>query len=109
MKPRTLRWFTPTAIVIAAIIATLLMLALTSCATVPNVPKTVTVVVEKFKPLPAWATEPMVKPQLMDGTVGAHLKREEALDAAFDYSNCVRKLLKALDTNASVDVKECQR
>jgi hypothetical protein len=109
MKPATLRWFTPTAVVIVAIVATLLMLALTSCAAVHTIPATVMVPIEKFKPLPAWATDPLVKPAPADGTVGAHLKSEAERGAVIDYANCVRKLLKALDDNAGVDAKACRQ
>ena len=41
---------------VLVVVIPLVIAALTGCSTVPTVPQTVTVTVEKFKPLPAWAT-----------------------------------------------------
>jgi hypothetical protein len=109
MKLATLRWVNPTTTVLVAIAATLLLLALTSCETMPKVPKTVTVVVEKFKPLPKWATEQLPKPMPADGKVSSHLSDEDARGAVIDYANCRSKLIEAMDAGGSVDAKECQR
>jgi hypothetical protein len=78
-----------------------------SCQPRPNVPKQVTVVVEKRVPIPAWATDPLVKPQPTDGTVGARNRSHDARGAVIDVANCHRLLLKKLDAGETVDPKEC--
>lgn len=94
--------------VLIVLLCILAALGLTGCATrAPNVPKQVTVVVEKFKPLPAWATDPLAKPEPADGTVGARLHSHEARGAVIDVANCHRLLLKKLDAGEAVDPKEC--
>ena len=87
-------------------------LALTACQTTPNVPETVTVVVEKYKPLPEWATTPITAAKPPKATTGReYLRRESALDALVDYvlgiANCDRRLLAKLDKGEPVDRKEC--
>jgi hypothetical protein len=82
-------------------------LGFTGCQPRPNVPQQVTVVVEKFKPLPAWATDPLAKPEPADGTVGARLRSHEARGAVIDVANCHRLLLKKLDAGETVDPQEC--
>jgi len=96
-------------VILVAILGTLVTLLLGGCATTPHVPRTVTVVVEKFKPLPKWATEPLPKPMPADGKVSSHLSDEDARGAVIDYANCRSKLLEAMDAGGSVDAKECQR
>lgn len=88
---------------------------LTACCpeTRPNVPETVYVPVTKFKPLPEWAVAPIdvPKPTRQGDTVRAHLKHEDALDAAFDRLNgeinCRLRLLVKLDKGESVSREEC--
>jgi hypothetical protein len=82
-------------------------LGFTSCQSRPNTPDQVTVVVEKFKPLPAWATDPLVKPEPADDTVGARLRSHEARGGVIDIANCDRLLLKKLDAGDPVDPKAC--
>ena len=81
----------------------------TACERRPNVPATVTVVVERYKPLPAWATAPLPKPQAADGTVLQHLRNEEARGGVIDVANCHRRLLVKLDQGAAVDKRECEQ
>jgi hypothetical protein len=93
--------------VFAVLLVVLAIVGLSGCATTPNVPKQVVVTVEKFKPLPAWATDPLAKPEPVDGTVGARMRSHEARGAVIDVANCHRLLLKKLDAGESVDPKEC--
>lgn len=79
------------------------------CSTVPKVPEKVTVVVEKYKPLPEWATAPLVKPMPWDGTVGAYLKSEDERGNVIDLANCHRLLLRKLDAGEAVTPEECNR
>jgi hypothetical protein len=98
-----------TARLASLLLALLLVPALgfTGCERRPNVPRQVTVVVEKFKPLPAWATDALAKPEPADGTVGARNRAFEARGLAIDVANCHRLLLKKLDAGETVDPKEC--
>jgi hypothetical protein len=82
-------------------------LGFTSCQSRPNTPAQVTVVVEKFKPLPAWATDPLLKPEPADDTVGARLRSNEARGGVIDIANCHRRLLQKLDRGEPVDKREC--
>lgn len=86
-----------------------LCLLLSACATVPNIPEQITVVVEKFKPLPAWATDELPKPVAADGTVGARVRSEDARGHVIDLANCHRRLLRRLDAGQAVDRRECAR
>jgi hypothetical protein len=88
-------------------IALLPALGFGSCQPRPNVPKQVIVTVEKFKPIPTWATDPLVKPEPADGTVGARNRSHDARGAVIDVANCHRLLLKKLDAGEAVDPKEC--
>ncbi|WP_396616795.1 hypothetical protein ACHZ97_04255 [Lysobacter soli] len=75
----------------------------------PAVPETVTVVVERYRDLPEWATQPLPKPEAANGTVGARLHNEEARGGVIDLGNCHRDLLSRLDRGESVDPKACAR
>jgi hypothetical protein len=81
----------------------------TACASVPNVPEQVIVPVERFKPLPTWATEPLPVPQPIDGTVEARIRSEAARGITIDLANCHRRLLAKLDKGETVDKQECER
>jgi hypothetical protein len=99
-------------VIIALIVGILVVLsfgALPGCASAPVMPQTVTVVVEKFKPMPTWATATQAKPMLADGTVASHLRREDALDASFDYNACLRRLLASLDADKPVSASVCDK
>lgn len=88
------------------------VLALPACQSapkLPQVPEQVTVVVERYKPLPSWATEQLVKPEAASGKVGDRLRNEEARGGVIDVSNCHRRLLARLDKGETVDKKECER
>lgn len=78
-----------------------------SCQRKPTVPQTVTVVVEKMKPIPSWATDALDKPQRVDGTVGAALKSEDQRGNVIDLANCHRRLLARMDRGEVVQQKEC--
>lgn len=92
-----------------ALLAAVLLTGWGSCERRPNVPKQVTVVVETFKPLPAWATEALPKPVATDGTVGARVRSEDARGHVIDLANCHRRLLRRLDAGQAVDRRECDR
>ncbi|GAB3755170.1 hypothetical protein [Lysobacter olei] len=88
------------------------VMALAACQTtpkLPQVPEQVTVVVERYKPLPSWATEQLVKPLAASGKVGDRLENEEARGGVIDVANCHRRLLARLDMGEAVDKKECER
>jgi hypothetical protein len=88
--------------------AALACFALVACTNArPTAPEQVAVVVERYKPLPAWATDPLVKPEPVDDTVGARLRSHEARGGVIDVANCDRLLLKQLDAGAAVDPKAC--
>ena len=85
-----------------------LVLLLTGCASAPTIPKVNTVVVETYKPLPAWATDPLAKPAPGSDAVGDHLQSEDARGAVIDYANCTRALLKRLDAGQPVTPSDCK-
>jgi hypothetical protein len=74
----------------------------------PNVPQTVTVVVEKWRPLPAWATAILPNAAPVDGTVRALLIANDQRAATLDYANCRARLLARLDKGENPDLKECK-
>lgn len=84
-----------------------IILLIGGCASAPTVPKTVTVVVEKFRPLPKWATEPLVKPVPANLTTGAVVESHNARGAVIDLANCHRRLLAELDKGEPVDDNGC--
>ena len=81
----------------------------TSCQRRPTIPEQVPVVVERFRPLPSWATEPLDKPQPADGTVGERARSEQARGVVIDLANCHRRLLARLDKGEAIDARECSR
>lgn len=97
------------------IAAVLLPLALAACQSVPDLPDlpelpgTTTVVVERYRDLPAWATEPLHVAPRADGRVESHLRHEAALQAAVDLANCHRRLLARLDAEQPVAPSECMQ
>lgn len=91
------------------IAAAAVLMLLAACQTTPNVPEQVTVVVEKYRPLPAWATEPLEKPQPADGTVLERVRSEHARGVVIDLANCHRRLLAKLDRAESVGETECAK
>lgn len=93
---------------ILALFAALLLTGWGSCERRPNVPEQVTVVVEKFKPLPDWATAPLPKPERADGTIGALSRSHEARGSTIDVANCHRALLRRLDAGEPVDKRACE-
>jgi hypothetical protein len=89
----------------------LILLALVGCqrfVSKPNVPQTVTVTVEKWRPLPDWALAPLPNAAPVDGTVGALWHANEARAATVDYANCIFRLLARLDKGETPSVKECK-
>lgn len=92
----------------ALICALSAVLCLSGCKTVPNVPATVTVVVERYKPLPAWAIEPLEKPMPANSQVQSHLITGNARGEIIDFANCRSLLLIKLDKGEPVDRKDCE-
>lgn len=95
---------------------TLMLLAalalLGACASVPKepvLPKTVTVTVEKYRELPAWATAHVEKPMPADGSVGARVQSNDARGNVIDYDNCLRDLLAGLVAGHPADLKTCSK
>jgi hypothetical protein len=89
----------------------LIALALPGCqlfVAKPNIPQTVTVVVEKFKPLPEWATAQLPNAGPVDGTVRALLLSNDQRAATIDYATCRARLLSRLDKGEKPDLKECK-
>lgn len=90
---------------LAAIVLFALLAA--SCTSVPDVPEQVTVVVEKYRDLPTWATTPLIKPAPVDGTVEGRVLSHDQRGTTIDLANCHRRLLAKLDAGEMVDGKEC--
>lgn len=90
-------------------ILTLAMAAvLSACATAqPKIPETVTVVITKYKKLPAWATDPLPLPVAKDGKVSSHLKNENDRGEVIKVANCDRHLLKKLDAGEQIEKRDC--
>lgn len=88
----------------------LILLALCGCQRLvvkPNVPQTVTVTVEKWRPLPVWALAALPNASPVDGTVRALLLANDQRAATLDYANCRSRLLARLDKGETPDPKEC--
>ena len=84
---------------------------LAACRTTPEpptVPETVTVVVERYRDMPEWATDPLPTPQPVDGTVGALLDSHEARGSVNGLANCHRRLLRQLDRGEDVRPDACE-
>ena len=81
---------------------------LSACKTLPTVPEKITVVVEKYKPLPDWATKPLRKPMPADGTIGEIMASEFSRGVIIDLANCRARLLLKLDRGEAVDAKDCE-
>ncbi len=89
----------------------LILLSLLGCqrfVSKPNVPQTVTAVVEKWRPLPLWALAPLPNAAPVDGTVRALLIANDQRAATLDYANCRTRLLARLDKGETPDPKECK-
>jgi hypothetical protein len=83
---------------------------LAACATVPNVPETVTVTVTQMVPVPTWATDPLPVAKRRNETVGEHLRVEDANTGMLDaVANCHRRLLARLNAGEKVDQKDCKK
>jgi len=90
-------------------IALLPALGFTACERRPNVPEQVTVVVERYKPLPTWATDPLPVQARAGDAVESYIRSEKALGTVADLANCHRRLLVKLDRGEAVDKRECDR
>lgn len=83
-------------------------LILTACGDKANVRyQTIDKVVEVPKPLPGWATIPLVLPPLKDGRVESHLRREHLLENILDLANCHRALIEKLARGEYADPEVC--
>lgn len=83
------------------------LLGFGGCQPRPNLPEQVTVVVEKYRDLPSWATTPLAKPAPVDGTVQARVQSHDQRGTTIDLANCHRRLLAKLDAGEQVDAQEC--
>lgn len=86
-----------------------LLVGWTACERRPNVPQTVTVVVEKFKPLPEWATAQVPNVPPANGSVEALKDANNARAGTIDYVNCRSRLLARIDKGEQVSPKECRK
>jgi hypothetical protein len=95
--------------ILAAILITLALPGCQRFVAKPNVPQTVTVTVEKWRPLPLWALAPLPNAAPVDGTVRALLIANDQRAATLDYANCRSRLLARLDKGETVSTKECSK
>lgn len=93
-----------------------LILALTACpgpverALVKlQPPVVVTKVVEKYKPLPTWATEQLPNTPPANSTIEALKDANNRRADTVDFANCRSRLLIQLDKGEKVTGKECSR
>jgi hypothetical protein len=93
---------------IALILCALALLGCQRFVSKPNVPQTVTVTVEKWRPLPLWALAPLPNAAPVDGTVRALLLANDQRAATLDFANCRSRLLARLDKGETPDPKECK-
>ncbi len=83
-------------------------MVLSACGpTKPNLPTTVTKIVEVDRDFPAWATEPLPEPAPANDTLGALNKSHEARGGVNTLANCHRKLMRQLEKGQAVDPKSC--
>lgn len=97
-----------------AALAIVLLSLLAGCATwraCPDIkaPETITVTVEKFRPLPEWAKRPLPEDAPRANTVGEAMRLANARLATIQAENCRKRLLAKLDAGEKVDAKECER
>lgn len=76
----------------------------------PQLPEKVYITVEKYRALPAWATDEVAVPMPVDSTVGARVQSHEERGNVIRYDNCLRRLLAGLVKGQIVDpAKDCQK
>ena len=97
----------PLTLIAIGIVLAIMSALMGGCASAPTIPATVTVTVEKYKPLPTWATETLPKPMPANDTVGERLKSNDARGGVIDYANCLRELLVRLDKGEAAGKEEC--
>lgn len=93
---------------IPALLVAVFVLAACAREVRPTIPETVPVVIERYRSLPGWATQPLPKPEAANDTVGARLLNEEARGGVIDLGNCHRDLLARLDRGESVNPEACR-
>ena len=93
------------------VLLVLICVMITGCFwnTKDDLPKETIITVEKFKPLPSWATEQYQIPQPTDGTVGARAVSHEERGWLLETLLCHRHLLTLLDKGEKADAKECDQ
>lgn len=95
-----------------ASLAILLLSSITGCAStrhpIAKPPEVVKVVVEQYRPLPAWATQPLNIPEPADNTVGERIKAAAKRKAVLQLANCHRALLAAIDADQTPEYVECE-
>ena len=72
-------------------------------------PQVVTKVVERFRPLPSWATEQLPNKPPANGTVEALKDANNARADTIDLANCQRRLLVRIEKGETVDAKTCRK
>lgn len=83
-----------------------LVILLTGCQSVPTVPETVTVTVERMTPPPQWATDPL--PVAPAGrTVGERLQADDTNRRTLELANCHRALLARLGAGQAAERDDC--
>jgi hypothetical protein len=91
--------------------ALILLLALVGCQTcpVPKAPEFVTVPIEKYRPLPAWALQPLPEDAPHANTVAEATRLASERLSTIRAENCRKRLLARLDKGEAVSAKECER
>lgn len=94
--------------------ALMILSLLAGCATlrecpVPKAPETVTVTVEKFRPLPDWAKRQLPEDAPRANTVDEAKRLASDRLKTIQAENCRNRLLAKLDQGDPVDEKECKR
>ena len=95
------------------ILALAALCALTACTTTQGQlsrvqpPQVVTKVVEVYRPLPTWATDPLPRPAPANGTVRAVVDSHGARGDVIDLANCHRRLLRKVQQGEAVQAQDC--
>ncbi len=91
---------------LAAVIAVYL---LTGCQTLPQPPKVVTKVVDRYRDIPSWATEQVSNPPPASQKMGDIAASNDSRGHTLDYVNCRSRLLERLGKGEEVSPRECQK
>ncbi len=83
------------------------VIAVSGCQQAVKAPEKVYVTVEKYRPLPDWATAPVPNKPPSAATVEALRVANDARAGTIDLVNCRSRLLVKVDQGLKVDPKEC--